>query len=409
MRTGILACAVVLACTSGKRDGDEEKQGKGTPPLADPDRQTSSGKGWTERARTHLLLEQHENTSARARYLAVDVSGPAATLHSVVEAVALPMDNWPEHFVAVVSHDRAEHWVTPEIGEEGWALAHNRVTGERDRSVTILRPPDSVHLAGDVALVGIDNEVGYVDFTEETPKYTPIVQRAEAAFKAYDLFVRRGDWVVAIDDVVTPIYADTFRLGASPVHSQAWEMPSFINGSYILGALHRSDAESGTLFAIGTYGIMDGSGQDLVALAIENGKLKAKREVTLNATPLSDPPVLEEHVSRRTGKPEKLAAGSDMTPWTGLDLLHAGRELDRVLVAAGARGLLMISPSFGPETKAEVLDTGGECVDVVVDQRRVYLLVGGDSPAVAAYEANPRELTPMWRISLSEPFHRFVR
>jgi hypothetical protein len=282
------------------------------------------------------------------------------------------------------------------------------VTGERDRIATILRPPDSVHLAGDIALVGIDNEVGFVDFAQQEPKYTRLVARPEVAYKAYDLFVRRGDWVVAIDDVVTPIYADTFRLGTAPVHSQAWRMPSFINGRYVLAALHRSGGESGTLFAIGTYGIMDGSGHDLVALAIDEGKLRAKAEVTLNSRPLRDPPVLEEHVSSRTNKPEKLAAGTEVTPWTGLDLLYAGNELERVLVAAGARGLLMLPPDFTPDTKAEVFDAGGECLDVVVEQTRVYLLLGGDTPAVAAYEPTGSKLTPVWRTALPQPFQRFV-
>jgi hypothetical protein len=358
--------------------------------------------------RTHLLLEQHENTSAKAHYLAVDVSGAAPTVLSPVEANAMAMDNWADHFRTVVSHDRSEHWVTPEAAEGGWILVHIRVTGERDGLATIDRPPDSVHLAGDVALIGIDNEVGFVDFAKKTPKYERLVQRPEVAYKAYDLFVRRGDWVVAIDDVVTPIYADTFRLGAKPVHSQAWEMPSFINGRYVMGALHRSNEESGTLFAIGTYGIMDGSGHDLVALAVDQGKLKAGGKVTLNATPLSDPPVLEEHVSSRTGKPEKLAAGAEVTPWTGLDLLYAGEALDRVLVAAGARGVLMFPPSFGPQSKAEVLHAGGECSDVIVDRSRVYLLIAGGSPAVAAYESNAGELTPVWRVALPESFHRFV-
>jgi hypothetical protein len=408
MRTSVLvgAAALVAGCTSGKRDGEDRKKGTLLP--ADSDPQASDAKGWTERARTHLLLEQHENTSAKASYLAVDVSGAAPTLHATIDAGALAMENWPDHFRTMVSHDRSEHFVAPEAAEGGWVLVHTRVTGERDRAAKVIRPPDSVHLAGDIALVGIDNEVGFVDFAAREPVYESLVQRPEVAYKAYDLFVRRGDWVVAIDDVVTPIYADTFRLGAKPVHSQAWEMPSFINGRYVMGALHRSDEESGTLFAIGTYGIMDGSGHDLVALAIDQGKLKAGGKVTLNATPLSDPPVLEEHVSRGTGKPEKLAAGTEVTPWTGLDLLYTGKDLDRVLVAAGARGLLMIPPSFGPQTKAEVFHAGGECSDVVVDRSRVYLLVGGDSPAVAAYESADGKLTQSWRAPLPGPFHRFV-
>jgi hypothetical protein len=129
-RTCIVACAAVLAagCTATKPRGEDGKQGPGR---ADADPQ-SGGKRWTARARTHLLLEQHENTSAKARYLGVDLSGPAPTLLSTMDGVALAMDNWPEHFETVVGHDRSEHWVTPEIAEGGLALARMRVTGERD-------------------------------------------------------------------------------------------------------------------------------------------------------------------------------------------------------------------------------------------------------------------------------------
>jgi hypothetical protein len=120
---------------------------------------------------------------------------------------------------------------------------------------------------------------------------------------------------------------------------------------------------------------MDGHGHDLAALPIRGDALDVPADLVLNQSRSESPPVLEEHVSRSTGKAEKLAAGEAYTPWTGLALLG-----DRLLAAAGPRGLLVLSASaFSPDTKAEPIDLGGPVHDVVAVDDRAYALVGGET------------------------------
>jgi hypothetical protein len=161
---------------------------------------------------------------------------------------------------------------------------------------------------------------------------------------------------------------------------------------------------------VASYGIMDGHGQDLAALAIRDHALAVGPDVTLNSHAMEDPPVLEEHVSRETGKPEKLAFGRDYTPWTGLARVAPAEGPAWILLAAGPRGLLLLPERFGPTTRAEAVDVGGECADVLVDGERVLALVAGPAPALVELLATAKGLEPgPGPVPLPEAYHRFVR
>jgi hypothetical protein len=146
---------------------------------------------------------------------------------------------------------------------------------------------------------------------------------------------------------------------------------------------------------LGHYGIMDGSGHDLAALPLEGGKTKHDGELVLNSTASTDPPVLEEHIDRGSGKPTKIVAGTEVTTWTGVELVGEG-DARRILLPAGARGLLAIPPKFTPETKAE---------DAKVDGARVFVLTGKQLVELKWAESKATEVV---RVELPDTFDRIV-
>jgi hypothetical protein len=393
--------ALSLACTS-TAPADEKTTADPPPPKTkskadDPVELPPAS--FIEPTRTHLLLQAHENTQINASYVMVDLA--AWKLGESTSQLTLPMENWPDHYRPMASHDGGDDWALA-VAAPGGHVVQIRRDGPEGRTATA---PTALHQVGELVLVGLGTQLGYLDFREKDPSFQQLKAMPDNAFKAYDLFVRSGDFVVAVDDVVTPIYADTLwlsRNGKPIAHAAAWQLPGLINGRYYAGALRRKGESGGTLFMLGEYGIMDGSGQDLAALPVENGKSTVTPDTILNASQLASPPVLEEHVSRHTGKPEKLAYGTEYTSWRGIGLRPGPRP--EVLLAAGKRGLLVVPAGFGPSTKAERLDVG-DCLDVLVDDERIFVLLGGDEPAVVELNA---DLTEKQRLALDRAYQQIV-
>lgn len=375
---------------------------------------TDASRAWTDPPRTHLLLLRHEGTSPEVDVLPLRLSAELPAPLATQRVAALPRADWPGHFLAVAAHGGEEGWVHAGGREGAWTLVQRGTSTQGVTREVAVGPtiPAAMHMVGDAVLVGAGNTVGTVDLAVKDPRWQVLHERPDMQFKAYDLFARAGEWLVAIDDEVMPMYADAFTLDASgrATHRAAWSLPGVINGHYDAAVLgRRGTGFDGTLWVVAGYGIMDGHGQDLAALAIEDHALRFGPEVTLNSQPLEDPPVLEEHVSRETGKPEKLAFGSDYTPWTGLARWAPAEGPAKLLLAAGARGLLVLPEGFGPSTRAEAIDVGGECADVLVDGGRVRVLVGGPAPALLELSPTATGLEPGPRLSLPQAYHRFVR
>lgn len=395
-RALLLGLAALAACTAAP------------PPAMKPDAAPPPPTAALERPRTHLLVERHnpEAPTAVVLPIALTAAGLEPQPAAAVARPALPHPSWGGHFVSVAAHAGGAAWIAGEPDGAEFRLVARTLGDPSTRRFGLPVAPTALHHVGDVALIGAGNLVGHVDLAQTTPTWTVDRHRDDMnKFKAYDLLVRAGDWLVAIDDVVTPIFADSFRLDAAglPTHTAAWTLPGVINGHYTLAALAPSGDRDGTLITVTPYGIMDGHGQDLAALRIRGDKLEHGGDVVLNATRTTDPPVLEEHVSRQTGKPEKLAVGDALTAWRGL-ALHRGR----VLLAADARGLLVVPGAFGPDTRAVAVDVGGDCRDVIVDGDRTFVLVGGRSDAVVELAWDGDAARELRRVALPDPFDRFL-
>lgn len=410
-----LALAWLGACNPSSRDPAPDPVARtGTDPTtktAEPTEPTMPATPWADPPRTHVLLMRHEDGPA-LDVLPLQLPPTGAPVPGVAHHVPAPTH--PDgHFSAAAAHGGQSAWAHAG-GREGAYTVIGRDVDPASAPVEVpigATIPAAMHMVGRVVIVGAGNTLGTVDLAAAQPRWQPLHQRPEMRWKAYDLFARAGDWLVAIDDVVMPIYADTFTLDAKghPTHRAAWELPGVINGRYHAAVLGRTGAADGTLWAVASYGIMDGHGQDLAALAIENDALRAGPDVTLNSHVMTDPPVLEEHVSRQTGKPETLAFGSDYSPWTGLAHLPAGPGPARLLLAAGPRGLLVLPERFEPTTRADAIDVQGECADVLVLGSRVLALVAGPAPALLELRPTDAGLEPGPRTALPAAYERFVR
>ncbi|MBL4689229.1 MAG: hypothetical protein JKY37_31845 [Nannocystaceae bacterium] len=353
--------------------------------------------------RSHIVAVAHTDTDASATFAVFALGSDPLSAKGRVSVPAIENPQWPKHYRAIAAHGGGGTWLRAESGARGAVVVRADETGAAKTRVLVGEGPAALHAVGHWGVVGQGGKVGLIDFSESAPSMKTLHERADMAGKAYDLFVQHGDWLIAIDDEVSPVYADTFTVGASKLkHAEAWTMPGLINGTYYAVAFAPTGPRSGTLFALAQYGIMDGSGHDLAALAVVDGKLAVKPDVLLNGSVSTDPPVREEHVSRRTGKPEKLAWGTAYSDWTDLAIAPDGR----LLLSAVGRGLLVLPADFSPTTAAVQVDVGGDCLDLISDRGRVLVLVGAaDSELV---ELNPQSLEAKQRYALHGHYDRLL-
>ncbi|MFO7563429.1 MAG: hypothetical protein R6X02_12360 [Enhygromyxa sp.] len=375
MRSQLAWLGVVLcfACT-GKRERSEGETASVTVEQpADPrtpDQEPDAGP--REPPRKHLLVLAHEPSAARAILRPVELDRAEPRVGEALEIPTLPYENWPDHFRVIAAHGGGDEFVVA----HDEALQLRRVSDESSVEVELGGTAAALHMVGDRVFVGQGNRVLLVDFGASPAKLRELRHRPEMRFKAYDLFAHDGGWLIAIDDVVTPIFADSFELRDGEVqHRAGFELPGAINGHYQYALLHARGPGLGTLYAIIPYGIMSGSGHDLVALPMRDAAPTIDTaSLIVNGGGKNGIPVLEEHVPRGRGEPQ-LLAGDRFTAWTGLARVEAEGG-GRLLIAAGERGLLTLADDFDGSSRPIELDIGGSCLDVFSEGARVFVLRG---------------------------------
>jgi hypothetical protein len=409
----VLACLVVAAGCGGKRTASEGGADDGGAAdraaarrLLDPDGR------W-------LLARRHDDEAARARYAAIRF-GDADGAHEIIELgerPALPHTRWPGHYREVSAHEgwRWAH-AEPGDGDGGYRVVVHDARGgagaspERVLDLGALEPT-GLHLVGDTLLVGGAGGVLLsADLAAPAPSLTEQVRRGVIP-KGYDLFARHGDRLVAIDDVVTPIFADWFELTARGLGRRLgdWTLPDLINGTYRHAALEPGPAaDEHTLYLVSAYGVLDGHGHNVVALRVAGDQLVDRPRHALPNADATDR-VLGEHVSRATGEPQELLAGATYTPLGGLAVDAAS---GRILLAAGARGLLVVPADFDRRTRGELVDLGGAVADVRVHGGRTLALVippGAAHAELVALAWDGASYAPAARHRLPAPYDRLVR
>ena len=365
--------AAPAAGGDGAGDGAGPRAGGPPPRSLDPDG------AW-------LLLAGHENDQDAARYAAVRFGAGAAApqVTALDRAPAVPYSNWEGHYRILDAHD-GPRWARVEAdggSADGKGAAYRAVIRDLSapksppRSVPLgAEEPTGLYLVGDVLVVGFSGaSVSFADLAAKRPALTEVVRR-DTRFKGYDLFVRDGAHLLAIDDIMRPMYADWLRIGERGVGERLgdWTLPGVVNGRYEQAALVPRGEDRWSLYLVASYGVMSGHGHNLFALDIRGREL-------LPQDPQA-PRVLREHVARGSGAVESLVAGAHFTPWSGLAVEPGG---ERLLLAAGDRGVLVLPADFAAGSRGELVDLGGAVSDVRVHGGRILALV---SPAPASKPA----------------------
>jgi hypothetical protein len=351
-----------------------------------------------------LVLEQHANRAPTVRYVAVEVGVDPRTppwVTDLGESPALslnPEDKTPHH--AVAAHDGAR-WVQVIASDRGSVHAVVRSLPASTPLATVElgdNTPAALHLVGDALWIGARAKVGWADLAEPSPKFRTLVERDQRRTKYYDLFARSGDLLIAIDDVLRPLYADWFSLdarGAPHKRLGDWILPGMVGGHYTGAALVR-DGEGFALFTTSTSSSgYTGPGQGMFRLPIVRDEYRDSGHHTLAN-------ISETHKSPRREPPD-LVAGTTFTAWEGFAVSPDGQQ---VLVAAGERGLLVLASKLPDGVTAATIDLGGSVRDVTVRAAGMFALVStaagtselvvlarsGDTFEVAARHALPGEL-----------------
>lgn len=379
-----------------------------------------------------LLLERHDRAQAEARYLPVDLRGGALAsaklgtprtrpaIHEPRWGTRMPDGSWGPAYRTVVASEgdrfaRAE--ATP-AGPDAfrYRLVVERLDGSGGASALASvdrgdAAPWALELAGQTLLVGGDGRLDHVELDAVPPAVRELVVRTGTFRKPYDLFVRQGEHLLAIDDQVAPRFADWLRLDARgrPTRVADLSLPGMINGVYAAAAITPDGADAWTIHALLPFGIITGAGQTLATLHLRGSVLEPGGDVVLNGGG-GRAGVVEEFEPRGTHGTRHLVAGETMTTWSAI---AAPPEPPVVLVAAGARGLLVFPRVLEPTTRPAVLELGGDCRDVLLRGRRIVALVGsGESAALVELRASataPAGLEVAGRLALPASYDRFVR
>ena len=361
MKALLLASVAALAC-----GGRNEGQGAGGGKERAVDQADKESGRW-------LVLEKHNDKADLASYAAIDLGAARPSPVALGMVQPLPDTNWPGHYRTVVAH-AGPRWVHAEARSGGFKLVIGDARGGAPRAIDLGGEPTALHLWRDWLFVGLGPRLGWTDLAGQGG-FQELVARSHQ-YKAYDLFARSGDRLVAIDDVVMPMVADWFALGGKgPERLADWSLPGVINGHYTHAVLHPAAGGDFTLYMIAPYGIMDGNGHDLVAVPVRGNKLVFEEGLTLQNGRNGPTPVIEEHVDRGSEKPVTLVAGSEVTEWTGLAVDPDG---GRLLIAAGTRGLILLPGAFTSASKGTMVDLGAPCRDVAVRGGLLVALVGDD-------------------------------
>jgi hypothetical protein len=367
-----------------------------------------------------LVLQAVDQASGKLRLLPIDLGGAHPQPGALVELPALPVPRWAGHYRAVATH-AGPLLLAVVPAEPGSDPRHELVQRRLDRpdetelhhGLGLVRPV-ALHLVDkDGLLVGATGLLGLIDLAAQVPELRPLEQRDGGALgsgrarKAYDLFAQRGAQLVAVQDEAPPFVADELEIECSGRvrPEQTWTLPGLENGSYTEVALDASE-----LMLAAQYVAPGGSGHLLARVPLARLSDPELANLRLNAGMLGELPVVEELDAERgasDGEGPKLVAGARYTPWAGLGLLG-----DRVVLGAGSRGVLVLPRTFDADSRAELVDVGGACLDLVVRGHGIYVLAASEGHArvvVLQLEPGPGAVRLRDTVAIDGTWEQFVR
>jgi len=343
---------------------------------------------WIEPDRVRLALLSHDRHDAQGRVVSVVLEPQGPTVVGPFAVPAVPHPYQLGVYRVVAGHDGADAFAVGRAeSKDGPWFVDVRDLGERAtwRSVPIPHSrPAALHIVGDRVMVGHDERLSTFVISDAQPAMAELRHRPPMRGKAYDLFARAGRYLIAIDDVVTPIYADSFDLaGSTPIALEGFELPGIVNGHYAAAAFKAGPGASGRLFSIASFGTLEESGQQLLAVAFVDGA-PVPSSVDAQAMVL-----LRETVPNMQSGPPSSLVGDAPTPWTGLAYIDDDGP-GAVLIAAGSRGVLRLPADYTSRSRPSMHDLGGVVADVIAHGQRAWALrVEGERSVVVELAFDP--------------------
>lgn len=333
-------------------------------------------------------------------FVAIDSDVPALGQRLTAPAKALAGYASPT-FAPMVAHDGFGATLTL-TDTTGRTLAY-RDAQMGMRTFALEAAPDALELDENEVFLGIGTTVQYARLDVAEPTLETVVTLTRMGQKAFDVFARHGDFLIAIDDILVPIYAASFhRRGGASTHMATYELPPFVNGMYVFARFVGTETGTGTLYAVGRYSVLDGHGQTIAAIAFTDGRPDLGRGDIMNATASPRGQLFEEHVSRADGRPVTLLTGAEFTYFNGMDVLEDATTT-RLLFAAGDRGLLVMQARPRAAATANAALGITSCDDVLVRDGKVFVLAASSLIVLDA------SLVETHRIALPLRYARFVR
>ena len=357
--------------------------------------------------RLNLLLHVPSDVRGQVLSVVLEPDGPAVGETFVVPAV--PHAYRVGMHSVVAAHDGADAFAVARAASEAgrWFVDVRDLSDDGSwRSVAIPHAvPAALHIAGDHVVVGHAERLSAFRLSSPKPSVSELRHRAEMRGKAYDVFARHRNHLVAIDDIRRPFFADSFDLAGgdlSAVHG--FELPALTNGHYAHAALLVDSAFNGRLFAITPFAVLRGSGRDLLAIPFTGGK-PSSTDIRSGGVAR-----LEEMVARPfDSRDPSLLAGDVDTPWSGIAAV-ADSTGGKVLIAAGARGLLSVPADFDSTSKVAAHDLGGEITDVLAHEGRVWALRAREEGAtLLELDVASGPIGVSKAVELDAGYRRFVR
>jgi len=298
----------------------------------------------------------------------VQIVGETVTVQEPISVSLLHFD--PHSKTILVAHDGKGTIAAAEgDASNGYYLRFNVGSSNEKGPVLLPEAPHSLYVWGQAVYVGLGNAVGWVNFADNKDAAPPVfvsVYQRQWQNKAYDMFTRKNDLLIAVDDMVFPFYADAFRIQSNgePVHVEAWDLPNVVNGHYNMANVIGND-----LLLTHNFYHRGGEGHNLTRICMDQMKDKRGR---------SEVSIGEINASGAYGGkpgPQVLTDHSDpLTEWTGMAVRQDRNE---ILLAAGTRGLLALPGDFQASTRAQKILVGeyGSVNSVVVASGETWATV----------------------------------
>jgi len=338
---------------------------------------------------------------------------------------ALPSDREGERWTLATHWNDRWAYVTQSTANEFYVCIVE--TGKTKKSILLPEKPTALSLYREFLYFGLGHRLAFVDLRTDTKLIELYHRKNMDEGKSYDLLVHDFGRLLAVDDFISPIYADWFHLNHDgfPRRRADWVFPDMING-HVKRVLFAPGNDSkytlGALYILGSFSVLTGQGQLISAHAIRGDALETTRGRAVNGGYTTGKErVREEFISMETGRPifaaspssgwDGLVDGKKFTWWTSIALTQDKKE---IALAAGTRGLLILNADFHPTSLAEKVDVGGECLDVVVHSAGLIALIRSEKQYALAVlrRKETKKKQKKWQVvrryQLSNAYHKFI-